>query len=71
MKYYKKLAFLKNTYIEALKLTHQGRTVILKQNPSDSYTNGCNHDILLLWGANIDFQFVLDKHSTVCTFSHT
>ena len=29
------------------------------------YTNGYNHDILKLWGANIDFQFVLDEYSTI------
>ena len=52
-------------YLRALKVTHQGRSVILKCNPSDSFTNGCNHNILLLWSANVDFQFVLDEYSTI------
>ena len=52
-------------YISALKVTCRGWNVILKRNPWDAYTNGCNHEILQLWGANIDFQFVLDEHSTI------
>ena len=55
----------KETYVKALKVTHHGRSVVLKRNPADAYTNGCNHDILQLWGANIDFQYVLDEYSTV------
>ena len=54
-----------DTYLSALKVTQRGRSVILKHNPSDVYTNGCNHDILKLWGANTDFQFVLDEYSTI------
>ena len=54
-----------DTFVEALKLTHRGQSIILKRNPSDVYTNGCNHDILHLWGTNIDFQYVLDEYSTV------
>ena len=27
--------------------------------------NGCNHEILCFWGANVDFQFVLYEYSTV------
>ena len=53
------------TYMNALKITRRCRNVILKRNPADLYTNGCNHEILHLWGANIDFQFVLDEYSTV------
>ena len=52
-------------YISALKVTCRSRNVILKRNPQDAYTNGCNHEILQLWGANIDFQFVLDEYSTI------
>ena len=54
-----------DTYINALKVSHQGHSVILKCDPSDVNINGCNHEILHLWGANIDFQFVLDEYSTV------
>ena len=54
-----------DTYLDALKFTHHDKSVVLKRNPTDAYTNGCNHNILLLWGANIDFQFVLDEYSTI------
>ena len=52
-------------YMSALKVTCRGWNVILKRNPQDAYTNGCNHEILHLWGANIDFQFVLDEYSMI------
>ena len=52
-------------YMSAVKVTKHGRSVVLRRNPSDAYTNGCNHEILHLWGANVDFQFVLDEYSTV------
>ena len=52
-------------YMSAVKVTKHGHSVVLQRNPSDAYTNGCNHEILLLWGANVDFQFVLDEYSTV------
>ena len=52
-------------YMSAVKVTKHGSSVVLQRNPSDAYTNGCNHEILCLWGANVDFQFVLDEYSTV------
>ena len=52
-------------YINALKITKRGRSVILKRDPGDAFTNGYNFSILLLWGANIDFQFILDEYSMV------
>ena len=52
-------------YMSAVKVTKHGRSVVLRRNPSDAYTNGCNIEILHLWGANVDFQFVLDEYSTV------
>ena len=52
-------------YIESLKIASRGKTVILKRNPSDVFTNGCNLNILKLWRVNIDFQFVVDEHSTI------
>ena len=52
-------------YMSTLKVTCRGQNVILKGNPPDAYTNGCNHKILHLWGTNMDFQFVLDEYSTI------
>ena len=52
-------------YIESLKVGSRGKTIILKRNPPDILTNGCNVDIVKLWKGNIDFQFVVDEYSTV------
>ena len=52
-------------YIESLKVTRHGKNIILKCSPSDVFTNGSNHEVLHLWRANIDFQYVLDAYSTV------
>ena len=59
-------------YMSAVKVTKRGCSVVLKRNPSDAYTNGCNHEILRLWGTNVDFQFVLDEYSTIiiCMCAH-
>ena len=54
-----------DAYVEALKVSRKGNNVILKRDPRDVFTNGCNHDILRFWGANIDFQFVLNEYTCV------
>ena len=33
-------------YMSAVKVTKHGHSVVLQRNPSDAYTNGCNHEIL-------------------------
>ena len=43
-----------NTYMDALKVSPHGLTIILKRNPCDTYINPCNLDILHLWGGNVD-----------------
>ena len=35
-------------YMSAVKVTKHGCSVVLQRNPSDAYTNGCNHEILRL-----------------------
>lgn len=52
-------------YMSALKISSKGKNIILKRNPRDVFINGCNHEILRLWGANVDFQFILDEYSTI------
>ena len=51
--------------IDSLKVAHRGKNVVLRRNPYNVFTNGCNVEILKIWGGNIDFQFVVDKYSTV------
>ena len=52
-------------YTESLKVSKNGKNIILKRSPTDTFTNGCNHEILRIWQANIDFQYVIDAYSTV------
>ena len=52
-------------YMNALKGSPQGPTIILKWNPCDTYINPCNLDILCLWGGNVDMQHVTDEIATV------
>ena len=59
------VGIMEEQYIDSLKVSHHGRSVILKCNPKDVLTNGCHHEILKLWHANIDFQSVLDEYSTI------
>ena len=51
-------------YIDSLKVAHRGKNV-LRRNPCNVFTNGCNVEILKIWGGNIDFHFVVDEYSTV------
>ena len=53
------------TYIDALKISKKGPNVIWQQNPQDVFINACNHDILSLWGGNVDLQYVINEIATV------
>ena len=53
------------TYIDALKISKRGPNVILQCNPQDVFINACNHDILALWGGNVDLQYVINEIATV------
>ena len=52
-------------YRDSLKVTSKGPTVILRQNPCDVSVNSCNFDILNLWSANVDLQYVVNEVATV------
>ena len=53
------------TYIDALKISKRGPNDILQHNPQDVLINACNHDILSLWGGNVDLQYVINEITTV------
>ena len=53
------------TYIDALKISKRGPNIILQQNSQDVFINACNHDILSLWGGNVDLQYVINEIATV------
>ena len=54
-----------DAYAESVIVTSQGPTVVLRHAPCDVYTNSCNTDILRLWGANVDLQYVTNEVATV------
>ena len=53
------------TYIDALKISKRDPNVILQHNPQDVLINAYNHDILSLWGGNVDLQYVINEIATV------
>ena len=53
------------TQMDALKISQRGPNVILQLNPQHVFINACNHDILSLWGGNVDLQYVINKIATV------
>ena len=53
------------TYIYALKISKRGTNVILWWNPQDVFINACNHDILSLWGGNVNLKYVINEIATV------
>ena len=54
-----------DSYAEVIGVSAQGPSVILHQSPCVAYTNSCNPDILQLWGANVDLQYVTNEVTTV------
>ena len=53
------------TYLQSLKVSQHGTSVILKQNIQDVFVNASNSDILSLWGGNMDLQIVTDEIAAV------
>ena len=59
------------TYIDALKISKKGSNIILQGKPQDTFINACNHNILSLWGGNVDLQYVINEIATmryVCSY---
>ena len=62
------------TYMDALKISKRGPNVILQWNPQNGFINACNHDILPLWGGNVNLQYVINEIATikyVCSYMTT
>ena len=54
-----------DSYAEAIGVSARGPSVVLRRSPCDAYINSCNPDILQLWGANVDLQYVTNEVATV------
>ena len=52
-------------YMSALSQTKSGKQIILKRKPNERFINQYNPDILRIWRANMDVQFITDVYSCV------
>ncbi len=52
-------------YHQAISFSASGTTVILKCDHMDENTTGYNKDLLMIWKANMDIQFIVDAVSAV------
>lgn len=52
-------------YYNALKYSKAGKSVVLKRKPSSLNINCYNRDILQVWKANMDLQFVCDPYACI------
>lgn len=52
-------------YYNALKYSKAGKYVVLKRKPSSLNINCYNRDILQVWKANMDLQFVCDPYACI------
>ena len=52
-------------YVQCLQESKKGANVLLKREPNEMFINNYNKDIIRLWRANMDLQFVADPYSAV------
>ena len=59
----------KSHYYKALQYSKSGKSVVLKREPSCLNVNNYNKDILRIWKANMDLQFVCDPYACISYIS--
>ena len=52
-------------YLCGLKICSAGNNVVMKRKPSDSWINTYNPDVIRVWKANMDLQYILDPCACV------
>ena len=60
-----KLGTSEDEYVEALKTIHSAKSIILKREPCDVFVNNYNANILSLWKAHMDIQYVVDPYQAI------
>ena len=53
------------TYIDALKISKKGQMSFCSKTHKIFFINACDHDILSLWGGNVDIQYVINEIAIV------
>ena len=54
-----------NIYLCGLKICSTGNSVVMQRKPSESWINTYNPDVLRIWKANMDLQYILDPYACV------
>ena len=52
-------------YLCGLKICSTGNSVVMQRKPSESWINTYNPDIIRVWKANMDLQYILDPYACV------
>ena len=52
-------------YLCGLKICSTGNSVVMQRKPSESWINTYNPDVLRIWKANMDLQYILDPYACV------
>ena len=54
-----------STYLLGLKICSKGNSVVTQRRPSESWINTYNPDVIRVWRANMDLQYILDPYACV------
>ena len=54
-----------DTYMQGLKICSKGSSIVMKRAPAYSWINTYNLDVMRVWKANMDIQFILDPYACV------
>jgi DNA replication protein DnaC len=54
-----------STYLLGLKICSTGNTVVMQRRPSECWINTYNPDVIKVWKANMDLQYILDPYACV------
>ena len=52
-------------YLCGLKICSTGNRVVMKRKPSESWINTYNPDVIRVWRANMDLEYILDPYACV------
>ena len=54
-----------NEYIKAIKICSKSCQIVMRRNTQDVWVNGYNKDLLRIWNANIDIQYILNPYCCI------
>ena len=54
-----------NEYMAAIKTTRSGKQIILQRSPAEQFINQYNPNLLRIWKANMDLQYITDAYACI------